>query len=333
MNNYCFFTLFFYFTIAVWQCPTVTLEDLGGTNCYTPAKQLMSKNEGCVKCVYYDTSKKPKRTIGIGFCIDCDLERARENLEAVGANYDAIINAKPLKSPYETCDCSDPQTCLTAIQISKLFDITAAPFLSYADKIVPADICCGVYAVVADLAYNTGNKVTTNWPQLIQFISQHSWQAASNCMKSCHPNWCSQVPDRCKTNVAQLAAGCTCAGKSCGTAACYDPNHDGPCCNLQMDCTDPSAHGTITATVVCPNGYPNCCPIGCCPTGYPNCCTNGCCPTDYPICCPNDRCCPSNYPVCCSNFCCASNTACCGNSCCTSDMIHTLGIPKQSTFQ
>jgi len=289
---------------GAWQCPGVPpphsyLPNAGPRpECYEETKNLISKHEGCMQCVYFDTDKSPKRTIGIGYCIDCDVTRAKKDFDTIKADYTAVVeNKKALPSSVGyTCDCTDPKTCLTGPQITQLYSITVAKFLASAEDLVSTTTCCGVFSVIADLLFK-GENLTRNWPQLLLYISQQQWEAASLVMHTCHTKFCTGAKQRCDDDTALLKTGCPCAGQACGSAACFDANHPGPCCNVMYNCTDDQANAVIKADVSCPTGYPVCCAgAGCCPTAYSNCCTDSCCASGYPVCCggpyPAGWCCP-----------------------------------------
>jgi GH24 family phage-related lysozyme (muramidase) len=146
--------------------------------------------EGRSGKLYYDTSKPPIPTIGIGFNLNRD--GARATIEAAGLNYDDILAGK---------------VTLTNEQMDKLFlaDIrdaqkSAKRIFSDWDKFSDDR-----QVALTDMILNLGVGKFTGFDKMVRAIKSGNWKAAAN--EAVKSNWFTQVKDRGPRVVALLRGG------------------------------------------------------------------------------------------------------------------------------
>lgn len=263
-------------------------------------KSLITSHEGVRKCMYTDT--RGIKTIGIGF--NLNAAGAKAAVTAAGANYDKIVNGASTP-PNKACDCSSV-TCLTDIQIDKLFNVSLNTAQKAGSQALSSyfSLCCPVQNAVTDMAFNLGGSAFQNLQIFIGFLNQNNWAAAADDMMLAKYCQDADTRGRCLEDIGYIRQGCPCFGQ-----------YGMQCPANQACCTQNSLCCPYTYEF---NGYvkKNLTEIWCCPLKTGVCCAGNdqhCCTTKYPNCCgaPDPHCCPAGYPVCCpDNYCCPPNTRC-----------------------
>lgn len=138
-------------------------------------------NEGYYKCVYRDPVGLP--TVGVGF--NLDKFGARAEIEAVGANYDAVKNGSQ---------------CLDDSQIERLFNKDMDSAVSCVNGLVSSDIGSGPQSALADMAFNMGCATLGTFRTLLSYVNAKNYSEAASDMRT--TLWCRQVGQRCDRDVA-----------------------------------------------------------------------------------------------------------------------------------
>lgn len=156
-----------------------SLGTLGECNSYEREKL----NEGYYKCVYKDPLGIP--TIGVGF----NLQKfgAREEIESVGANYNAVLNGTQ---------------CLDDSQIERLFNRDMDSAVDCASSWLSnwSSLGSGPQSAVADMAFNMGCGTLHQFVTMKSALEDKDYSKAVASMKS--SLWCRQVGSRCERDVA-----------------------------------------------------------------------------------------------------------------------------------
>jgi hypothetical protein len=143
------------------------------------ARSLIIAHEGKRRCMYYDSSKAKHPTVGIGY--NLDNAHAKQDIEAVGADYEQIRSGKK---------------CLTSDkQVMELFEPAYLRAAAEAMKVVSSfsTLCCNVQEVMVDMTYNLGSL--SSWHTFVPLINSHQWAAAATDGKQ--QPWCKEVRRRC----------------------------------------------------------------------------------------------------------------------------------------
>jgi len=148
-------------------------------------------NEGYHPCVYKDPVKHIL-TIGVGF----NLEKpgAKEQIEGVGADYNAVLNGSQ---------------CLNATQIETLFEEDMNTAVSCASSWLVGWSSLGVasQSAIADMAFNLGCSGLEAFVCLGAALdrSPPDFQWAAQEMRN--STWCGQVKSRCDRDVQCMLQG------------------------------------------------------------------------------------------------------------------------------
>lgn len=137
--------------------------------------------------VYEDSEGHP--TIGIGF--NLDREDAREKIEGLGLDYDAVKSG---------------EASLTDAQIDTLFAGDVDQAIADARNVVTDfdGLSADRQLVLADMAFNLGGEGLAGFHNMIEAINEGDWATASDEMLDSH--WAQQVGSR-ATDDADLMAG------------------------------------------------------------------------------------------------------------------------------
>lgn len=139
-------------------------------------------NEGYYKCVYKDPVGIP--TVGVGF----NLQKfgAKEEIESVGANYNAVLNGSQ---------------CLDDSQIERLFDHDMDSAVSCASSWLSNwnELGSSPQSAVADMAFNLGCAGLHEFVSLKSALEEKDYSKAAEDMKA--SLWCRQVGSRCSRDV------------------------------------------------------------------------------------------------------------------------------------
>ena len=139
-------------------------------------------NEGYYKCVYKDPVGIP--TIGVGF--NLEKANAREEIESVGADYNAVLNGSQ---------------CLDDSQIERLFDMDMDTAVSCASSWLSnwSELGTSVQSAVADMAFNLGCGGLEAFTTFKSDLENRDFDAAAADMQN--SLWCEQVGLRCTRDV------------------------------------------------------------------------------------------------------------------------------------
>ena len=164
--------------------PVTTPKLSGPCNSYDREKL----NEGYYKCVYKDPDGIP--TVGVGF----NLEKfgARQEIESVGANYNAVLNGSQ---------------CLDDSQIERLFNMDMDSAVSCASSWLSnwSELSTSVESAVADMAFNLGCVGLEQFRTFKSDLENKEFDAAAADMQN--SLWCRQVGSRCSRDVDCVRSG------------------------------------------------------------------------------------------------------------------------------
>jgi len=260
-----------------YVCPLGSPLQKYSDTCKQATYDYVHEIEGCINCVYLDADNN--KAIGRGYCLSCDKNQTKIDLELIGANYDSIMAAVPIKSPFESdCRCSGDE-CLTQNQVDKLFDVKLSRSYQQALELVGEQSCCYHIAAVVDLIYFNGvEDIIANWAQFLHFIRTKAWDAAAQSIWVCHRKRCdksSNYRNRCTADYDALRRGCDCVYGGCGRSesgyegycsgeraslACQrTPLSNGTCCINSLLCTDFATEGYIKFMTICDSCTAKCC--------------------------------------------------------------------------
>lgn len=139
-------------------------------------------NEGYYKCVYKDPVGIP--TVGVGF--NLNKFGAREEIEAVGANYGKVLNGTE---------------CLSDSQIRELFDKDMNSAVSCVESWISnwSSIGTSRQSALADMSFNLGCAGIRAFVSMKSSIESGNYEAAAEDMQK--SLWCRQVGGRCDRDV------------------------------------------------------------------------------------------------------------------------------------
>ena len=144
----------------------------------------MRLNEGYHRSMYRDS--KGIRTIGIGFNLEKD--GARQQIERVGADYDAVVNGRQ---------------SLTDSQITRLLNMDMHTAIECVMRWLPnwRSLGVGPQSALADMAFNLGCTKLNGFICLKKALSPptdfgHAVEEMRNSL------WCRQVGQRCSRDIA-----------------------------------------------------------------------------------------------------------------------------------
>ena len=148
-------------------------------------RRYLIMNEGYKKLVYRDTVGKA--TIGVGF----NLERAggREDIEALGLDYQAVLNGE--------LELSDQQ-------IQSLLDADIEMAVQAAKRVLPGfdDLSQARAIVAVDMIFNLGEQGFRGFRNCIAAMQRGDWaQAALEIEDS---RYAVQVPNRARRNIIAM---------------------------------------------------------------------------------------------------------------------------------
>ena len=139
-------------------------------------------NEKYKPCVYIDSKGNP--TVGVGF--NLNKPGARQALDGVGANYDAVLNGSQ---------------CLNDGQIRTLFKNDMAEAISCAENWLGSSwyaLGSDPQSAIADMAFNMGCGKLRGFVKLHAALTESppDYEAAAKEMQN--SVWCQQVGNRCQ---------------------------------------------------------------------------------------------------------------------------------------
>ena len=147
------------------------------------AMDLIKQGEGFRSCVYKDTMGIP--TICYGF----NLQGKRSQVEATGANYDAVLSGK---------QCLNENVC------TKLLQQEYNTASSAAHSIFGNLSCPCAMNVVTDMTYNLGSGGMRSFTTFNSLVKSGKYSEAAADGRG--TAWCRQVGSRCSRNMGILAS-------------------------------------------------------------------------------------------------------------------------------
>jgi len=148
-------------------------------------KDLIEKNEGRRDKVYEDTEGHP--TIGVGF--NLDRADAKEQIEALGLDYDDVRSGK---------------TNLNDDQINSLLDADVDRAVDAARGNVENfdDLSDNRQAAITDMAFNLGSAGLGKFENMIDAVESGDFEKAADEMSD--SKWAGQVGDRADQDMALM---------------------------------------------------------------------------------------------------------------------------------
>ena len=146
-------------------------------------------NEGYVPYVYRDSKGIP--TIGVGF--NLEKSGARQQIESVGADYDAVLTGRQdlADAQIKALFAMDMKTAVTCVQSWPRW----------------SSLGFGAQSALADMAFNLGCKRLGGFKRLRAALSQSPPDLKKAASEMEDSRWCGQVGPHCKRDVACMLQG------------------------------------------------------------------------------------------------------------------------------